>query len=198
MLLPAFLACIVLATVPGCKTAFSNKSQNIAGSGCCVDTFRLRYQVEAAHGMLRQVEEPVYVGFLDNGFSVGNNSYRQFVFGDSINSVIAYARQDKEGLMYLPCSSGNEDEKALLYFNKNKGYKWKVHIDNSYFWRKEITFIGKSRCKYGDVYTYDVQTDNSYLSLGKCITRIYYSKEKGFLNFSVRMHLATVGIVKAE
>jgi hypothetical protein len=199
MLQQACLASIVLAASFGCRTVSTAKTPPLSGiTAHCIDTFRLRYQVETGHGRLREIEEPFYVGFLDNGFSAGGNAYKQLVFGDSVSNTIAYTRQDKDGLMFLPCRQGSGPEKALFYFNKNRGEKWKVHIDNSYFWRKEITFIGKHRRKCGDVYVYDVQTDNGYIPLGNRITRIYYSRERGFLQFSVQMHWANIGIVKAE
>ncbi|MBS1565246.1 MAG: hypothetical protein JST39_12705, partial [Bacteroidetes bacterium] len=162
-----------------------------------IDTFRIRYQVEASHGRLREMEEPFYAGFSNNVFSTGNATYRQLVLGDNAASGIAYVRQDNNGLMFLT-GSGEEQEKALLYFNKSKGASWKVHIDNSYFWRKLITFMGKIHSKRGDVYVYDVRTDDGYTSLGNHLTRIYYSREKGFMKFAVQMPWANVGIVRAE
>ena len=88
------------------------------------------------------------------------------VFGDSVNSVIALVRQDEEKLNYIGLLDKDTlRENVLLYFNKKVNDKWKVHIDDSYFWRKEITFIGKEYIDNGEVYVYNIEVDKDYTSL---------------------------------
>ena len=182
-----------------CKTNHldSNTSQFI--NNCCIDTFQVKYEVDLGNGRLRKYEINFYVGILPDTFRIGGKTYQKLLFGDSLNSVIAFVRQTDEGLFYIDTSDSEiHEEKTLLHFNKKMSDQWKVNINDSYFWRKDVTFAGTVLEGNEEVYVYDMETDKDYLSLGENITKIYYSKEKGFLKFILKTHWARVEVSKVK
>ncbi len=181
-----------------CKTSHQmNGYTSMRSSNCCIDTFKLKYQIALGGGKVKKVDDDIFVGFLKDSYVVESKAYKQLVFGDSVNSVIALVRQDEEKLNYIGLLDKDTlRENVLLYFNKKVNDKWKVHIDDSYFWRKEITFIGKEYIDNGEVYVYNIEVDKDYTSLSNNVSRIYYSKEIGFLKFVFKTHWISVEVNK--
>lgn len=162
-------------------------------NSCCIDTFKLKYQIALTGDKVRSVDENIYVGILKEINLIGKETYRKMVFGDNINSVIALVRQDEESLNFIRVLDKDAiREEPLLCFTRNIGDKWKVHIEGSYFWRKEITFEGIEYIEKEEAYIYNVETDKDYTSLGNELSKIYYSKEKGFLRFIFKTHWISV------
>jgi hypothetical protein len=171
-----------------------------------IDTFKLKYNVEI-NGRKKSIDENIYVGMEVPIFKINNNEYKSFVFGDSVNSVIALVRQDSDSLSYINArsidnSSGvvqqNFEAGALLYFNKKVNYKWKVDIDSSYFWKREITFAGIEHIDGEYIYVYNVDADDSHSDIGNHISKIYYSKEQGFVKFEIKTHWFPVEVNKLK
>jgi hypothetical protein len=172
-----------------------------------IDTFKIKYEAEI-HGRVKRVDENIYVGTTQSTFQINSKEYRKFVFGDSINSVIAFIRQDSSGLRYIGITgvnypSGdtqNLKDRPLLYFDKKVNDKWKVNIDSSYFWRREITFAGIEHNSNNDsVFVYNVSADEGYSDVGgESLSKIYYSTEKGFLKFEIKTHWFSVEVYKIK
>lgn len=200
----SLVALLVFATFTFCKDSYvKNSGTKSIKDSCCIDTFKFKYEAKI-HGRIKKVDENIYVGMISPGIKINDKEYKKFVFGDSIN-VIALVRQDSNKLSYINNarnlkSIGQEDfqENALLYFDKKLNDRWKVNIDSSYFWRREITFAGMEHNYNGNVYVYNVDADEGYSDIGNRISKIYYSKEKGFLKFEIKTHWFPVEVNKSE
>ena len=163
-----------------------------------IDTFRLKYSFKR-YERTTSVNYCVYVGMLNQPRLIGNNSYKKLVFGDSLNSVIALVRQTDKGLYFIPDPAVNaKKERPLLFFNKKVNKKWKVHIDNSLFWRKEITFTGIQHTEDDDLYVYSLKTIEGYWGGGNGIAKIYYSRKNGFVKLGLKTHWITSDVDKSE
>jgi hypothetical protein len=179
-------------------TRKNNRLQQIEND-CCIDTFKIKYQITLGGGKVRKIDYNIYVGMLSDTYQIGGKKFRKMVFGDSLNAVLAFVREDEDYLNYLNLGDSLEPkETTLLYFNKEVNDKWEVNIDNSYFWRKEITFAGIEKEGNENVYVYNVQTNSEYTSVGDEITKIYYSKQNGFLKFMVKTHWGNIEAIKAK
>ena len=190
-------ATFVILLVASCaflrkETASSMRNNSF----CCVDTFEVKYQIVLGGGKTRKVADRFYVGFLKDLINVDSNKYNPMIFGDSVNEVIGFVRQNEEALFYRDKKLKND--KPFLFFERNKGDEWIVDIGNGYLWKKVVVFLGTEYDGETLFYTYGLNTMNGYTSVGNEIARIYYSKEKGFLKFRVKTHWGTTTVISSR
>jgi hypothetical protein len=91
---------------------------------------------------------------------------------------------------------GGDSTGILLYFNKQINDKWKVNIDSSYFWRKEISFAGIDSTGGENIYVYNIEEQEGFSDIGDQLNKIYYSKSHGFLKFVFKTHWFPVEVNK--
>jgi hypothetical protein len=193
-------ALIIISISFFCKTTSTYKGiEQSLNNSCCIDTFRLKYQVALSANKVKKIDENIYVGILKDTCLIESIPYMKLVFGESISSVIALVRLEEETLSYRGLSDKDTTgEKVLLYFDKKVNEKWKVHIDDSYFWRKEITYSGIEQLDNDKVFVYTLETDEGYTSLGNQLSKIYFCKDKGFLKLVIKTHWISVEIKKSK
>lgn len=194
------VASLVMTNSFFCKTTRTSKGiESSMYNSCCIDTFRLKYQVALSSNKVKRIDDNIYVGILKDTCFIESIPYRKLVFGESVNNVIAFVRLEEETLNYRNLSDKDTTgEKVLLYFDKKVNEKWKVHIDDSYFWRKEITFSGIEQLDNDEVFVYSLETDEGYTSLGNQLSKIYFCKDKGFLKLVIKTHWISVEIKKSK
>lgn len=198
--LQTVLLILIISTCFLCTTSNTGKASMILiNKNCCVDTFKLKYQVLSYGNKIKKVDENIYVGILNEKTLIKDKIYKKFIFGESLNRIIAFVRQDEEKLSFIKVlGRDTSEENTLLFFNKKIGDKWNVQIEDSYFWRKDVTFTGIEYIKNELVYVYIIENETGYVSLGDNLSKVYYSKEKGFLKFFFRTHWITVEVDKVE
>jgi len=166
-----------------------------------IDTFRLKYKAEI-HGRVKLVNENIYVGLDTQVVKIGNTEYRKFIFGKSL-AGIALVKYDEDKLSYINTKYyknvpliGGDSTGILLYFNKQINDKWKVNIDSSYFWRKEISFAGIDSTGEEKIYVYNIEEQEGFSEVGDQLNKIYFSKSRGFLKFVFKTHWFPVEVNK--
>lgn len=154
-----------------------------------IDTFKMKYNSPVGSGK-RVIETVFYAGFGNNKVKAEHKVYRELVMGMNRDEPIALVRLDSNRLYYVNTIDVNEKarmwESVLLYFDKQRGDKWYVHISNSWLADKMISFTGTDTLYGEQVYVYAVAPRSAQGF--KRLERIYYSKTKGFMEFYIWSH----------
>ncbi|PZP47818.1 MAG: hypothetical protein DI598_10620 [Pseudopedobacter saltans] len=163
----------------------------------CVSTFKMKYNA-VIHGREKKVDINLYVG-TKHQVHEDSEVYNEFVFGYTPNEVVGLTRLSSDSLTYVNIRNYDNKplfsrEKTLLYFDKTPGYKWKVNIDSSYLWRREITFVGKE----DGLLVYNIEADAHVTDIDDRVTKIYYKPKEGIVKFIIQTHWFPVTINKVK
>jgi len=203
-----YVALLLLLISAFCKIKYVKIKQS-SSNDYYVDTFNVKYQRKFM-STIKYTNYNIFVGFTKASWQVNNKIFKQLIFGDSVNSFIAYVSQDSSALYYInkdkidngktivfsALVNGKIEEEAFLYFDKPVHYKWRIDIPDSYFSRKEISYEGIEHENNDDIYIYALKDE--LLITANYITKIYYSRKNRFVRFELMTHWFPVDVYKSH
>lgn len=169
-----------------------------------LDSFNLKYEIDFGNKQIKKVDKKIYAGIINTSLIINNFKYEKMILGDSLENIIAFVRQDENKLSYIDITdvetsikniAEDLNENVLFYFDTTVNSSWKVNIKDSYFEQKKIKLIETKFSDDGEIYIYDVENDEGFLDWNY-ISKIYFSKKKGFIKFEIKTHYGNMQATK--